>query len=82
MATTLNFNQYRPSQYKSAKLAAEGATKGLGDDMKRPLPSKKQNVGLLQWISEVREHMVEYGMNTVFRITSLSNNIERYFLSE
>jgi hypothetical protein len=39
-------NQYRPSQYKSAKMAAEGACKGVSDDLKLSLPSKKQNVRL------------------------------------
>jgi len=39
-------------------------------------------VKLLQWINEVREHVVGYGMDTVFRIASLNNNIIRDLLSE
>ena len=63
-------------------MAAEGACKGLSDELKLPLPSEKQSVQLIQWINEVKDHLMDYGMDTVFRVASIPYNDEQNLLEE
>ena len=81
-ADPMSINQYRPMDYKSAKAAITGANEGLDEDDRLSLPNEKQVVKLTKWINEVKIHIEDYGMDTVFRVASLPSNAERYIIDE
>jgi hypothetical protein len=76
LAIPTSVNQFRPSDYKNGKTAAQTAQQGLCDEMKLSDGSEKGTILFTTWINEISAHMKEYGMDTVFRVTNFDENLE------
>ena len=78
----LSINQYCPLDYRSAKTASDAAKAGLDDDLCLGTEGEKDKALFTTWIKDIKAHMEEYGMDTVFRIMEPTGGTERYLLEE
>ena len=78
----MHVGQYRPRDYRSAVSTKDHPTAGLPETRRLTLSYGKQTINIVDWMDKIKTHIEEYGMDTVFRVCSISNNAERYLLEE
>ena len=75
-------DQHRPSDVKLSVLIKDKAKKGMQDSDKLALPMENNGPSITTWLMQIKDHMREHGMDTVFMMCDYSTRQEWDLLTD